>query len=225
MTRAKTSRETLKALLKSASPGLDEQQVAEELFSRYGSFAPIVESHADDLKQTRGLTPAAAQALSLVPHLSRYAALERFGPRPKLDTEKPAGSYLAARYLGLHYEHCYLLNLDRQGLLIDCSLIQQGTVDETPFYIRLLLESALRSNAYAVVFSHNHPGGSKNVSLSDISTTRAAVRAFAHIGIYVLDHLVLSDGQAISIRREDGETERLIRSQSAGNGMIEGWSA
>lgn len=215
--------EALKALLELASPGTDGEEEASLLLSQYGSLAPILESNAGDLAAIPGITAPAAQLLSMVPELTRYLERQRSGEHPSILSFMAAREYLMPQYIGRYYEHCYELCLDRDGKLIECELVQQGTVDETPFYVRLLLERAIRTGAHAVVLSHNHPNGTENISPADEMSTKAAVSAFAHIGVLVLDHIIICDKSAVSIRLENEEIGELIEAQAPKHPLIRNW--
>lgn len=197
--------------------------LAESLISQYGSLAPILESNAEDLSRIGGLSAPAAQLISMVPQLTRYLEAQRIGDHPLITSFYAAKEALTPQYIGRYYEHCYELCLDKDGRLIECCLVQQGTVDETPFYIRLLLERAIRTGAHAVVLSHNHPSGTENISPADSTSTLSAIAAFRHIGVLVLDHIIICDKRAVSIRLENEEIGALIEDQAPNHPLIRGW--
>lgn len=207
-----------------ASPGkVAPDDLAAELLTRYGSLAPVMESHSEDLQKIPGMTASTALLLNMLPQLTRYLVTAEFGERPLLNTYDRVRDYLAACYIGRYYEHCYIMSLDRSGKLIDCTLAQQGTVDKTPFYVRLLLEAAIRAEAYAVVLSHNHPSGTLMVSPADAQSTRAAVDAFNKIGVIVLDHIIIAGSAAVSVRKENKSFQALFDAQTGNSALLKGW--
>lgn len=222
-TKRRQSLRALSDLIGHTAPRADSDALARALLDRYGSLAPIVESHERDLRSTHGVSKASAEALSLISRLARYLSLDAFGQRPMMNTFARAHAYLDALYIGRYYEHCYILSLDRSGRLIECTLTQQGTVDKAPFYIRLLLEAAIRTEAYAVIISHNHPSGTFSVSQADAAATRSALTAFSQIGVIMLDHIILCDGAPLSIRRETPAFEQLFRDQFGDDPLFARW--
>ena len=50
------------------------------------------------------------------------------------------------------------------------------------------------SNSAAVVFGHNHPSGSPEPSTEDRTLTKRLVEAGKLLGIDVLDHIIIGDG-------------------------------
>jgi len=203
--------------------GTDGEKQAAALLSQYGSLAPILESNAEDLAAISGISASAAQLMSMVPQLTRYLERQRAGSQPVINSFHAAGEYLLPLYIGRYYEHCYELCLDENGRLIECCLVQQGTVDETPFYLRLLLERAIRARAHAVVLSHNHPNGTKHASKPDEDITVAAFFAFQHIGVLVLDHVIICDKSAVSMRRDKEDMNFMITEQAPDHPLIRDW--
>jgi len=58
---------------------------------------------------------------------------------------------------------------------------------------------ALQHNAAAVILAHNHPSGVAEPSRADIQLTRRLSDALALVDIRVLDHLVIGDGDGVSL--------------------------
>jgi DNA repair protein RadC len=60
------------------------------------------------------------------------------------------------------------------------------------------VKDALRLNAAAVIFAHNHPSGVAQPSQSDELLTRNLKEALSLIEVKVLDHFIVAGNQAIS---------------------------
>ena len=60
-------------------------------------------------------------------------------------------------------------------------------------YPREVVKAALKHNAAAVIFAHNHPSGVAEPSHSDEQITKRLKDALALIDVRVLDHLVVGD--------------------------------
>jgi len=88
--------------------------------------------------------------------------------------------------------------LDSQHRMIECTELFQGTVDGAAVYPRVVVQRALELNAAAVVFFHNHPSGVAEPSAADRHITRRLQDALALVDVRVLDHLVVSAGDATS---------------------------
>ena len=67
----------------------------------------------------------------------------------------------------------------------------RGTIDQASVYPREVVKEALRLNAAAVVFSHNHPSGSPEPSQADRVLTQRLKEALALVDVRTLDHIVV----------------------------------
>lgn len=117
----------------------------------------------------------------------------RLGPKSDVFSD-PASvkSYLRLRIGGLEYETFTVMFLNAQHGLIGCVDMFRGTIDQTSVYPREIVKEALRRNAAAVVFSHNHPSGSVEPSRADTTLTATLKAALALVDVRVLDHVIVS---------------------------------
>jgi DNA repair protein RadC len=67
----------------------------------------------------------------------------------------------------------------------------RGTINEASVYPREVVKEALRFNAAAVIFSHNHPSGSPEPSQADKLLTRRLKEGLALVDVRTLDHIVV----------------------------------
>lgn len=88
--------------------------------------------------------------------------------------------------------------LDCQHRVIEVERAFVGTLTQTSVYPREIVKSALRFNAGAVIFAHNHPSGVAQPSASDELLTRNLKEALALVEVKVLDHMIISGAHALS---------------------------
>jgi DNA repair protein RadC len=69
----------------------------------------------------------------------------------------------------------------------------------TSVYPREVVRRALKHNAAAVIFAHNHPSGIAEPSRADELLTRRLQDILALIDVRVLDHFIIGDGEAVSL--------------------------
>jgi DNA repair protein RadC len=107
---------------------------------------------------------------------------------------KPAdvASYLRLKQGGLGYELFSVMFLSAQGELIAHEELFRGTLTQTAVYPREIAKRALHHNANAIVFCHNHPSGYSTPSEEDKQMTAEVAKGLKHIGVAVLDHIVVS---------------------------------
>lgn len=88
--------------------------------------------------------------------------------------------------------------LDAQHRLIQLEEMFAGTLTQTPVYPREIARRALELAAAAVILGHNHPSGNVEPSRADENLTHTVKAALATVDVKVLDHIVVSAGDAMS---------------------------
>jgi DNA repair protein RadC len=97
------------------------------------------------------------------------------------------------------YEVFCVLFLDAQRRLIDTEEMFRGTLTQTSVYPREVVKRALEMNCAAVIFTHNHPSGTVQPSRADELLTQTLKTALALVDVYVLDHIIVAPGAALSM--------------------------
>lgn len=99
----------------------------------------------------------------------------------------------------LESEQFMALWLDSQHRLIHAETVSKGTIDSAAIYPREVVKSALKYNATAVVFGHNHPSGVAEPSAADIAITNKLKKALELIDVRTLDHIIVGENEAVSM--------------------------
>lgn len=97
-------------------------------------------------------------------------------------------------------EHFIAVYLDKQNSILTIKKIFKGTLDRSVVHPREIFKEAVKASASSIILVHNHPSGSLSASHSDIRTTEILAEAGNLLGIFILDHLIVSNGSYTSIR-------------------------
>jgi DNA repair protein RadC len=120
-------------------------------------------------------------------------------PLPAITTPDDLHQYLEPmRYLS--EEHFVALHLDAKHQITGYHVVSHGTVSASLVHPREVFKAALLNNAYTMVIAHNHPAGSTEPSEDDLATTRQLVGAGNLLAVKILDHLIVTYKQTISLR-------------------------
>jgi len=95
-----------------------------------------------------------------------------------------------------------VLALDARNRPIGANTVSIGSVSASLVHPREVFKFAILANASSLILAHNHPSGDVSPSRDDIELTRRLVEGGTLIGIDVLDHLVLSDGDFLSLKEK-----------------------
>lgn len=107
--------------------------------------------------------------------------------------------YLHRQLRHFGHEVFACLFLDTRHRLISFEPLFRGKIDGASVYPREVVKQALKHNAAAVIFAHNHPSGVAEPSQSEIQLTRQLPRALELVDIRVLDHIIIGDGDTTSL--------------------------
>ena len=97
------------------------------------------------------------------------------------------------------YEVFACLFLDNRHNLIKYEEMFRGTIAEASVHPREVVAEALRQNAAAVIFAHNHPSGDCEPSDADKKITQRLVSALDLVEIHVLDHIIVGGTETCSL--------------------------
>ena len=82
--------------------------------------------------------------------------------------------------------------------MIEIEELFRGTLTQTSVYPREVVKAALRANAAAVIFAHNHPSGGAEPSSADEMLTRTLKQALSLVDVQTLDHFIVAGTTTLS---------------------------
>ena len=115
-----------------------------------------------------------------------------------LTSPQAVRDYLRLRIADREYEVFFAMFLDSQNRLIAAEELFRGTLSQTSVYPREVVKTALKHNAAAAIFAHNHPSGVAEPSRADEMLTAALKQALAMADIRTLDHFVVAGASVLS---------------------------
>jgi DNA repair protein RadC len=122
---------------------------------------------------------------------ARGVLSRRFRRGSSLDSPGAVRDYLRISLAELEHEVFCMISLDTRHRLIAHTQMFRGTIDGSSVHPREVVKEALKHNAAAVVFAHNHPSGVALPSQADELITQRLRDALALIDVRVLDHLIV----------------------------------
>jgi DNA repair protein RadC len=187
-----------------------------ELINGHGSYSCLSDTELLQkligIRQTQKLYRGSLRELFASAHdqdiLPEKCIVARELVKRWLDEELKRGSVLNApaavrdclriHFAGKEYESFIALFLDAQHRLLAVDDLFHGTLTQTSVYPREVVKAALRRNAAAVIFAHNHPSGVADPSKSDEMLTKALKEALALVDVRVLDHFIVAGTEVVS---------------------------
>ena len=89
-------------------------------------------------------------------------------------------------------ESAYVLYLNRSNKPIGVFHLSTGGCSGTVMDVKQILGIALKTNASALILSHNHPSGNLSPSQADLKLTSRIKEACEMMSLALLDHVIIS---------------------------------
>ena len=190
--------ELLAICLRTGIPGRSAVDLARELIAQAGSIRALLTSDARELSARRGLGRAKAAQLLASAELARRCLREEIRARDAMESPQAVRDYLRLCLARTDREVFLALMLDAQNRVMASEELFHGTLTQTSVYPREVVKCALRHNAAAVIFAHNHPSGIAEPSHADELLTRTLKSSLALVDVQVLDHFIVAGGKTLS---------------------------
>lgn len=108
-------------------------------------------------------------------------------------------NYLRLKLGGNEREVFAVMYLSNRNQLISCEELFHGTIDGATVHVREIVKLGLSLNAASIICAHNHPSGVCEPSHADEMITKRIRDACCLVEIRMLDHLIVSGTDAVSL--------------------------
>jgi DNA repair protein RadC len=189
----------LAIILRTGGNGKSAMDTAIELIGTLGGLKQIEEATLAEICAVRGVGRAKAAQLKAALELGKRLVREPRSRRPSFSTGGEVYSHFHPVFRNLRKEVFYCLLLDVKNRLIREHRVSEGTLTSALIHPREAFREAIRESAAAVIFVHNHPSGDPSPSREDIAITGKLEDAGEAVGIRVLDHVIIGDGEYASM--------------------------
>jgi DNA repair protein RadC len=197
--RALSDAEILAIFLRIGVQGKTALDLARELLTTFGGLRPLLEAKDADFCAVKGLGTAKYVQIQAALELGRRYLEATMMRSDVLSSPEDTRSYLRAHLKGLPYEVFACLFLDNRHRVISFEELFRGTIDGASVHPREVVRRVLHHNAAAVILAHNHPSGVAEPSRADQLLTQRLKEALGLIDVRVLDHLIVGDGEIVSL--------------------------
>lgn len=191
--------ELLAIFLRSGIRGKNAVELARDLLVHFGGLRQLLEAEQDALCAAEGVGEASFAQFQAVLELGRRHLLQNLQRDNVLTSPERTRHYLTSHLRACQQEVFLCLFLDSRHAVIVCEELFYGTIDGASVYPREVVKRALKHNAAALILAHNHPSGVAEPSQADVRITERLKAALALVDIRVLDHMVVGDGEVVSM--------------------------
>lgn len=101
-------------------------------------------------------------------------------------------------------EMMVVVSLDSKNAPLALEIVSVGTVNACLVSMREIFKHCILTNATSIMCFHNHPSGIPDASKEDVEITKRLDEAGKLLGIWLLDHIIVGDGNSYVSLQERG---------------------
>lgn len=155
-----------------------------------------------ELMQYKGIGEAKAITIIAACELGKRRQATNAAERPDMGSAQAVYDYMHPKMQDLDTEEAWVLLMNQRFHLIKAVRLSHGGLSETAVDVRVILREALLCNATVLTLVHNHPSGNAHPSGDDDRITQKLKRASEVMRIYMVDHVIMTDGKYYSYAEE-----------------------
>jgi DNA repair protein RadC len=195
----KTS-ELMAVLFRTGTRDASAEVVAERLLGSFGDVRALAKASIDELCEFDGVGMVKAVELHAAFELGKRLIESRRERKPMIRCPRDVADLVMNDLKLLDQEHFLVMLLDTKNRVIKIENVFKGSLNASVSHPREAFRAAVSSSAAAVILVHNHPSGDPRPSQDDIATTQRMMQAGETLGIPLLDHIIVGDGEHVSLK-------------------------
>lgn len=190
--------EIVELLLTLGTPRRDCKPQAKEAIRTFKTLRGVLEATAEELQNVKGITAHNIFVIKFMQEMAREFLKEQVLDKPHCRSSREVFDYLYHSMRDLKKEIFKVMFFDSQNRVVAIEDLFEGTLNASAIYPREIIQSAVKHNAAALIFVHNHPAGNPQPSNNDKQITQDLIFAGNIMQIKVLDHIIIGENRYFS---------------------------
>jgi DNA repair protein RadC len=190
--------EVVELMLTLGTPRRDCKPQAKEAMRRFKTLRGVLEAPPEELQKIKGITAHNIFVIKFMQDVAREFLREQVLGKAYCRSSWEVFDYLYHSMRDLKKEIFKVMFLDSQNGVLEIEDLFEGTLNASAIYPREIIQGAVKHNAAALVFIHNHPAGNPQPSDNDKQITQDLVFAGNIMQIRVLDHIIIGENRYFS---------------------------
>ncbi|MDP2854908.1 MAG: DNA repair protein RadC [Smithellaceae bacterium] len=200
---ALSNSELLAILLRTGVAGNSAIDLARQIIEKFGTFRNMSHTDLREWKEFKGLGPAKIAQIKAALEIGRRFREDEVLPlKQKIASAGDVIGVIMPQMRDLKTEIFKVVYLNSNNRIIEISDAATGTVNQAMPIVREIIHAALQKFAAAIICVHNHPSANIAPSPEDKRFTGELHAAGKLMGIKVLDHIIIGDGNYFSFADE-----------------------
>lgn len=177
---------------------------AEKLFKNHSTLSDVMDASLNGMGNLSLFKEEPYHfGLRLPYEVANRYLFQKAQENPIINSSDAVLDYLKHSMRSLRVEHFKVLYLNGRNMLIKDEDVSKGTLTTAAVYPREVIKSALKYDAAALVFAHNHISGNPRPSQNDIDITNKLCDAADLFDIRVHDHIIVTQDNYFNFSDSD----------------------
>lgn len=198
-----TDVELLAILLRTGTQGMSAIDVSRNLLKNYNQgVRSLTEVKIEELCAYEGIGKSKAALILAAVELGKRIATAVPENRT-ITSPEDVYRFYGEEMKHLKKEEFRTIMLDTKNRIISESKVSVGTLSSSLVHPREVFKDAIRISACSMILVHNHPSGNSKPSRQDFMTTSRLKECGDIVGISIVDHIVIGDGEYYSFKENN----------------------
>ena len=194
-----TDAELIAILLRTGTAEKSAIDIASELTADGGLYKRLAGiTRLNELTNIKGLGQAKAATVLAALEIGRRIASAKPLEKIHLSCPQDVADFLMPRLRYAAKEQFVVILLNGKNKVIGTEVVSEGSLSSSVVHPREVYAPAMLHHAAAIMVAHNHPSGDPKPSLEDEEVTRMLSRSGKVLGIPMIDHVIIGDGNYYS---------------------------
>jgi len=192
--------ELLAIMLRTGTRQYGALQLAQEILDQSGGLKALNEATPEELMKLDGVGQSKAVMILAGLEMGRRIMEAQSQKSEMLLSPEDGYQLLSPGMRHLTQEHFVVLFLDTKNYVIGKKTVFIGSLNKAIVHPREVFKEAIKRSSAAIVCAHNHPSGDPTPSAQDIQLTHRLEEVGELVGIKLVDHIIIGEGQFASLR-------------------------
>ena len=194
-----TDAELIAILLRTGTAEKSAIDIASEMTADGGLYKRLAGiTRLNELTNIKGLGQAKAATVLAALEIGRRIASAKPLEKIHLSCPQDVAEFLMPRLRFAAKEQFVVILLNNKNKVIGTEVVSEGSLSSSIVHPREVFAPAILHHAAAIMVAHNHPSGDPKPSAEDTEVTRMLARSGKVLGIPMIDHVIIGDGNYYS---------------------------
>ena len=194
-----TDAELIAILLRTGTAEKSAIDIASEMTADGGLYKRLAGiTRLNELTNIKGLGQAKAATVLAALEIGRRIASAKPLEKIHLSCPQDVADFLMPRLRYAAKEQFVVILLNNKNKVIGTEVVSEGSLSSSIVHPREVYAPAILHHAAAIMVAHNHPSGDPKPSTEDTEVTRMLVHSGKVLGIPMIDHVIIGDGNYYS---------------------------